>query len=183
MNLEKPTLQGSNVTLRPLTTDDAKVMYPALKESEIRQLTGTHKVFSREDIELHCAMVAESTDRWDYGIEVDGQLIGDAALMAIDTNNASASFRIAIWFKEMRDKGFGTEATRLLIGFGFRDLDLHRIELEVYAFNPRAQNVYENVGFKLEGTKRQALKWENKWIDAKMMAMLADDHKKSISGS
>ena len=51
-------------------------------------------------------------------------------------------------------------------------LGLHRIELEVYAFNPRARRVYEKVGFVKEGTLRDALLWDGKWVDAEIMSLL-----------
>jgi RimJ/RimL family protein N-acetyltransferase len=47
--------------------------------------------------------------------------------------------------------------------------------LEVYAFNPRARHVYEKVGFEVEGTMREALRFDNDWVDAHLMAVLARD--------
>jgi RimJ/RimL family protein N-acetyltransferase len=52
---------------------------------------------------------------------------------------------------------------------------VHRVELEVHAFNPRARHVYEKAGFVREGTKRQALLWDGEWVDTHLMAMLAPD--------
>jgi RimJ/RimL family protein N-acetyltransferase len=72
-------------------------------------------------------------------------------------------------------RGFGTEATRLVLGHAFDTVGINRAELEVYEFNPRARHVYEKVGFVYEGTKRQALRWDGQWIDAALMAMLADE--------
>ena len=50
--------------------------------------------------------------------------------------------------KSMQDKGFGTEALRRMIDYGFDDLGLERIYLAVYTDNPRAAHVYEKCGFK-----------------------------------
>jgi RimJ/RimL family protein N-acetyltransferase len=52
---------------------------------------------------------------------------------------------------------------------------LNRVELEVYDFNPRARHVYEKVGFVLEGVRRQALLFEDAWIDAHDMSILASE--------
>ena len=46
--------------------------------------------------------------------------------------------------------------------------------MEVYAFNPRAQHVYEKAGFVAEGVLRGALRYEDEWIDATVMSIL--DH-------
>jgi hypothetical protein len=51
---------------------------------------------------------------------------------------AVCNFRILI-APRGRDRGLGSEATRLIVGYGFERLHLHRISLEVYAFNPRAR--------------------------------------------
>lgn len=74
-----------------------------------------------------------------------------------------------------RSRGLGTEAARLIVEHGFRALGLHRIELEVYSFNPRARRVYDKVGFVHEGTRRDALRFDDEWIDAEVMAVLATD--------
>jgi RimJ/RimL family protein N-acetyltransferase len=55
---------------------------------------------------------------------------------------------------------------------------VHRIELQVYAFNPRARHVYEKVGFVHEGTMREALLWDAEWVDAHLMGMLSSDWKR-----
>lgn len=176
MAKENLLLTGPNVTLRPITGSDAETIASALNDPEARRLTGTHAEFSLKDVQAHCARIKGANDRWDYGITVSGRLIGDTALTEVDHKNASASFRIAIWHCDMRNKGIGTETTQLMIKFGFEHLKLHRIELEVFAFNPRALKVYEKVGFTLEGTKRDALNWQGAWIDAHMMAMLSSEY-------
>ena len=57
----------------------------------------------------------------------------------------------------------------------FEEQGLNRVDLEVYDFNPRARRVYEQVGFIHEGVKRQALRFEDEWIDASIMSILADE--------
>ena len=49
---------------------------------------------------------------------------------------------------KMQNKGYGKEALRRSVEYGFNELDLNRIYLEVYANNPRAIHIYENCGFK-----------------------------------
>jgi RimJ/RimL family protein N-acetyltransferase len=69
-------------------------------------------------------------------------------------------------------RGLGTEATRLLLGYAFEHLPLHRIELEVYAFNPRARRAYEKAGFVVEGRRRDALLYDGERVDAIVMSVL-----------
>ena len=63
----------------------------------------------------------------------------------------------------------------MILGHAFDIVGVHRVELEVYAFNPRARHVYEKIGFVHEGTKRDALWWDGEWIDAHTMAVLAHE--------
>lgn len=108
--------------------------------------------------------------------EVKPTLTGKLVLLnVLDEFNRSCGFRIALAARANFGRGFGTEATRLVLGHAFDTVGLHRVELEVYRFNPRARHVYEKVGFVHEGTKRQALCWDGEWIDADLMAMLASE--------
>jgi len=174
--LTKPVLRGKSVALRPLAVDDAEAMYAALKDPELRRLTGTHKTFTLAEVVRHCGRLEAAANRWDYGIVADQELIGEAVLNEFDEDNRSISLRIAIWHANQRDKGYGTEATSLLVGFAFRDLPVDRIELEVYRFNDRARQVYEKVGFTLEGVKREALIWNSEKVDALIMSLLRRDY-------
>jgi RimJ/RimL family protein N-acetyltransferase len=105
----------------------------------------------------------------------EGRWIGEVVLNELDVNNRSCGFRILVGAAEHRSHGYGTEAIRLVLDHAFGTVGLHRVQLEVYDFNPRARHVYEKVGFVYEGTKRHALCWEGQWIDAHLMAILSSD--------
>jgi RimJ/RimL family protein N-acetyltransferase len=92
--------------------------------------------------------------------------------------NKSCNFRILLVGDRNRGRGLGTEATRLILAHAFDTVGLHRVELSVYAFNPRARRVYDKVGFVYEGTMRDALRWDGEWIDADTMSIL--DHEWSV---
>jgi len=172
----KPVLRGERVTLRPLTASDARAIHASLDEPISRRLTGTHTRHSLAEVEAHCARIEHAIDRWDYGIIVDGALIGEVVLNHVDLPNRSASMRIAVWEPGQRNKGYGSEAIGLLIRHGFETIGLNRIELEVYAFNPQARRVYEKLGFRLEGTRREALLWDGETVDAEIMSLLRREY-------
>jgi RimJ/RimL family protein N-acetyltransferase len=174
---EKPTLTGQRVILRPITVADAPDTMTLLADPETARLTGTQRTFTLEQVEALFATLVERTNRLDLAvIEADtGRYAGEIALNDLDTDNLSCSFRVALIDARSTGRGLGTEATTLILGHAFDTVGLHRVELEVYAFNPRARHVYEKIGFVYEGTKRQALRWQGEWIDTQVMAMLADD--------
>jgi RimJ/RimL family protein N-acetyltransferase len=106
--------------------------------------------------------------------KASGACVGEAVLNEWDPGNESCNFRVLIG-PAGQDRGLGTEATRLIVGYGFERLGLHRIALEVYAFNPRARRVYEKAGFRVEGVLRESLRYGDQWIDATVMSILAPE--------
>ena len=178
--MEKPTLIGETVTLRPITAEqDAAGMFAALSDQESMRLTGTQAEFTFEQVKAFCKRLETAEDRYDFAItrkdDPQSAYLGEVVLNEIDDENRSASFRIALASSTYFGQGLGTEATRMIVEFGFSQLHLHRIELEVYDFNPRAQHVYEKVGFKKEGVRRDVLLWEGKYQSAIVMSILEDE--------
>lgn len=176
--LNKPNLDGERIYLRPITAADAEDMLKSLQDEESMRLTGTRSSFSKEAVINYCKRIETAADRVDYAIilKETQAYIGEVVLNEIDWENRSANFRIALAAKEWFGKGFGTEATRLMLKFGFMELDLHRIGLEVYDFNPRARHVYEKVGFVFEGTHRDVLFWEGEYHSAIQMSILKPEY-------
>lgn len=181
--LDKPILQGKTITLRPLKAEDAKMMFSSLNDpnSEANRLTGTQETFTFEQVQAFCEKIEKADDRVDYAIvskENPNIVLGEVVLNDIDFVNGCAGFRIAIYDDKNFGKGYGSQATKLILKFGFETLNLHRIELEVYDFNPRAVHVYEKAGFVREGVRRDALLWNGKYQNAIFMGMLKSDFEK-----
>ncbi len=172
---DKPTLIGDLVVLRPIGPQDVDHLMDNLADPELLRLTGTHTVFTRRQIEEYCATRADRTDRLDLAVldRSSGEYLGDLAITELDPDNRSCGFRIALR-TSATGRGYGTDATRVIVDHVF-SLGVHRVQLEVYAFNPRARRAYEKAGFVHEGTLRQALRWEGQWVDADVMAVLSTD--------
>jgi RimJ/RimL family protein N-acetyltransferase len=182
----KPVLTGRKVLLRPFADADLDALRAALRDPEVRRLTGSvhdeTEEFAPEDpaevAELRDWYVSRAAqrDRLDLAVvdNTDGRCVGEAVLNQWDPANRSCNFRILLG-PAGRGRGLGTEATRLIVGYGFERLGLHRISLEVYAFNRRAHHVYKKVGFRAEGVLRQALRYRDEWIDATVMSILAHE--------
>jgi len=104
----------------------------------------------------------------------DDRAVGNAGLFDLDLVNGTAGLGIMVGRAEDRGRGFGTDALRALVGFGFDQLRLERIWLDVYATNAGARRIYERVGFVHEGTLRRAVFREGRHVDVDRMAVLAD---------
>jgi RimJ/RimL family protein N-acetyltransferase len=100
------------------------------------------------------------------------RLIGVCQLTAINPVSRSADLQIRIGEAASRGKGLGSEAVRQLVAFGFKDLNLHRIALHVFATNTRAIKTYEKAGFRHEGTLRDAAFIDGRFVDVRVMAIL-----------
>ncbi len=172
----KPTLAGSRLALRPLVAGDAPAMWHDLQDDEANRLTGTHGGFVRDQIDDWCATRHDHDDRLDLAIvrRDTGAWLGEVVINEWDADNLSCSFRIALT-ASARNQGFGTEATSLIVDYLFAETPVNRVELEVFAFNPRALAVYERVGFQTEGRRRQALRWQGEFIDAIVMSIVRSD--------
>ncbi len=103
---------------------------------------------------------------------IGGSLVGHVALFGAEGRNRCATFGIMIG-PEHQSKGLGTEATSLMVGFGFRELGLHRIELTVNADNVRAIAAYDKAGFVQEGIMRDKLFYDGAFHDQVLMAALS----------
>ena len=174
-------LQGEKVYLRPLEPHDVDEMYESINNDvETRRLTGVQRTFTRAQIDSYIGGLASDNSRAQFAICVQGtdELVGDIALNEMYNRvNRDANMRIAIFREENYGKGYGTEAIRLLLDFGFGILNLHRIELEVYTINPRAYRAYEKVGFKKEGVKRQNFYYDHQYYDSVIMSILEDEYR------
>jgi RimJ/RimL family protein N-acetyltransferase len=175
---DKPTLPGHKVLLRPVEAAD--VVLALEPDPEGDRLTGSHPRPGGLTLEQRTAWYAtraDFDDRLDLAVvdRASGRFAGEVVLNELDADNQSCNFRIFLFYSQNRNRGLGTEATRLILAHAFDTVGLHRVDLEVYAYNPRARRVYEKVGFVYEGTKRQSLLWDGARVDADIMSILADE--------
>ncbi|MFB4324560.1 GNAT family protein [Priestia sp. BR_2] len=172
-------IEGDRIVLRPVREDEFDVYFELLQDAESNRLTGTQQTFTKDSIAawIHNIGYAHE-DRLDMMIaeKESDELIGEVVLNEIDLNNRSGNIRISISGRHS-NKGYGTEALKLMLRYGFESLSLHRIELGVYAFNPRAIHVYEKLGFKREGTLRDSLYWDGTFHDMIVMSILEEEYR------
>ena len=107
---------------------------------------------------------------------IDGDRpIGSTGLDGNMKVHGDAFVGIGIGEPEFWGKGYGTEAMKLILHYAFMELNLHRVSLDVFEYNPRAVRSYEKAGFKLEGRMRGALLREGKRWDLLYMGILREE--------
>lgn len=101
--------------------------------------------------------------------------IGRSLLFNVDHVNRAAMFGIFIGTPDVWGQGYGQEATRLTLDYGFNLLNLHSVMLGVFAYNERAIHCYERVGFRVIGRRRQARIVGDRKFDTIFMDILAEE--------
>ncbi|MBZ0283650.1 MAG: GNAT family N-acetyltransferase [Anaerolineae bacterium] len=173
----KTLIPGDKIVLRPYRMEDAAVILQGASHPTLRRLTGTQATFTLEQTEKYVARQADADDRAGFIIAEPETLaaLGEVVILDIDPDNRCAHIRITLFDEIHLGKGYGTEAMRLAVDYGFRVLKLHRIGLDVFDFNPRAIRVYEKIGFKQEGIQRDTLFYDGEYYSSILMSILEDD--------
>jgi RimJ/RimL family protein N-acetyltransferase len=176
--LFRPTLIGARVCLRPLLAVDLDAYMLLLQDAESLRLTGTQRAISRADAARWLETLPDRDDRVDCAIilRAGHALIGEIVLNRIDFTNHSASLRIGLR-TPYTNQGYGREAMQLLISYAFAQIRLHRIALTAFAFNPRAIHVAQQLGFQVEGRRREAIYQDGSYHDAVELAILEGEHR------
>ena len=176
------TLHGPRVRLDPLGPEHFAAVWPGLADGEMLRLTGTRGTFTEEGVRAHLERIGAADDRADWAIidRAGGGFVGEIVLNELDEENASMNVRIAL-APGLPGRGYGTEAMTEVLDPAFEAIGLHRVQLDVYAFNPRAIRSYEKAGFTVEGRQRDTLYWDGEWTDSVLMSVLADDPRPSYA--
>ena len=166
--------EGDRIYFRPIELEDEAMLRQWINDPRV-WCTLSHRhplnaVREREWIEN----LGKSTTDYVFGIVVrDGdRLIGTTGLHGIRPAARCASFGIMIGDVEAQNQGYGTEAVRLTVRYGFEELNLNRIALSVFDMNDRARRVYEKAGFVLEGRFRQDFYRQGQYLDVLRYALL-----------
>ncbi|HRJ55607.1 MAG TPA: GNAT family protein [Anaerolineales bacterium] len=103
------------------------------------------------------------------------KFIGMVSLWVSSWNHGEAWLGIYIGEREYWGKGYGTDAMRLIVQYGFTELNLRRISLGLHAFNERALKSYLKVGFQMEGCERGGFLRDGVRCDDYVMGLLRED--------
>ena len=186
MNKGNPFLAGVKVYLRPLEKADLNDNYLAwLSDPEVTRYLETG-VFptTRQDLEKFYESVTGSRSQVIFAI-VDRKSnlhLGNVKLGPIDWIHRRAMLGILIGEKKFWGRGIGEEATRLMVDYAFRRLNLNRVTLGVVAEHESAVRCYEKVGFKVEGRGREDVFKDGQYKDRLWMGLLRSEYLGNLKG-
>lgn len=170
-------LEGKKVFLRPIQMEDTPLIVKWRNNENVRNNFVFQETFTNEMHEEWMRTKVASGDVVQYIIveKKENFPIGSIFFRNIDLKNHSAEYGIFIGEDLARGKGYGSEAARLFIDFGFSQLDLHRIMLRVFADNIQAIHSYHNAGFQKEGVARDMVYQKGMYRDMVFMSIIAGE--------
>jgi RimJ/RimL family protein N-acetyltransferase len=172
-------LRGPRVRLRPLERADLPRYQELFSDPEINLFYGGLGV--PENLaklqRRYEAGEYDATDRFVLlVIEAEGTIIG--AMQLSNTENLpsrAATFGIIIGDPRYLDRGYGTEASTLLLDYAFGVLGYHKINLDLFEYSARALAMYEKLGFIVEGRRRENHWSRGRFWDDILMGVAADE--------
>lgn len=167
---------GERLYLSPMNVEDYEQYAKWLNDSEVTDGLGntTQLIGIENEKEALARLVKEK-----YNFAVvrlqDDTLIGNASLMDLNHISRTATCGIFIGEAENRGKGYGKEALRLLLRYGFNTLNLKNVMLKVFSFNKQAIACYKSVGFKAIGERRDSCFINGKYHNDVFMDILVSE--------
>ncbi len=172
-------------TLVRLSVEEPQTMAEAInhwdRDSEFRRLldADADNQYSVKKLTEFCQkeQVDTAPSSYTFGIYTleNDRLIGFTSLEGDIFPHGEAFVGIGIGERDFWGKGYGTDAMQVILRFGFQELNLRRVALDTFEYNPRAIRSYEKVGFVHEGRAREFLYREGRRWDLIFMGILREE--------
>ncbi len=176
-------LRGKSVLLRPVRRSDTSCFLKWFNDPEVVQYIDHYLPMTEMGEEKFIEELGTTRAKSDviFVIEVvegaSAKPIGNCGLHRISAKDHNAVFGIVIGEKDYWSKGYGLEAARLLINYGFQQLNLHRISSSALAYNERSIKLHKRIGFREEGRFREGIFKNGQYHDVLQFGILRDEWK------
>ncbi len=169
-------LVGDRIYLSPRNSEDVEKFTEWLNDFETTDYLGRSGILTTLEGERKY-LEDDSTPEAKFVIVTlaDEKMIGTVSLESINHLNRCATLGIFIGDKDYRSKGYGTEAIKLILEYGFKYLNLKNIKLDLMEFNERALKCYKKCGFKEYGRRRKCRFVDGKYYDLIEMDILKEE--------
>jgi RimJ/RimL family protein N-acetyltransferase len=165
-----------SVTFRRARPEDVDFLVELVNHEDVRPFLGVRTADARDA--LLEEIVRSEREPQAFGrfvIEVDGEAAGSLGFhVASEPNRIARLERLAV-HPRFRGRRIADEAARLFQRHLLLELGFHRLEMEIYGFNERAQAHAERAGWVQEGVKRRAYLRDGEWADGVLYSLLAED--------
>lgn len=177
-------INGERVRLRPVEREDLPHFVAWFQDPEVREGLLVFMPYSmgQEEKWFQGHLDGFPGNQATQPLSIDTQdddgnwiHIGSCGYHHIDWRSRKGEVGISIGDKRYWNQGLGTDAMRTLVRFGFEQLNLNRVLLQVFAFNARAIRSYEKIGFVEEARLRQDLFQDGRYHDSVYMSILREE--------
>ena len=166
------------ITIRKFERSDISRKIEWINNSKNNQFLHYDIPLSTEKTERWFDSHTGEATRYDAVIEADGVPVGIIGLLNIDYKSSKAEYYITLGETFFRGKGVAKQASKLILKYGFEELELNRIYLFTEIGNISAQKLFEKVGFIREGLLRQDVFSHGEYADRYAYGYLKKDWEK-----
>ena len=164
------------ISIRRARADDLGFLLELVNHADVEPFLGGRAGRDREALEEELERsAADPTAYGRFVIEVDGERAGAMGFEAANRRSRIAHLERLAVHPKFRGRRVADDAARLLQRHLVEDLGYHRLQLEIYGFNERAQRHAERAGFVREGVRRRAYRRHGEWMDAVLYALIRED--------
>lgn len=173
-------IQGSVLGLRAIEREDLQLLKQWRNIPSLRKNFREFRELNNDNQENWFARVNSSTNDFMFMIErlADKKPIGACGLLYVNwiIRSADFSFYIGDEGKYIDDQGYADEASSLLINYGFKTLNLHKIWMELYEFDTTKINFFtKRFGFKIDGVLRDNCFDEGRYWNSSIISLISKD--------
>ena len=172
--LSAVSLHNTQITIGPFMPEDAASLFLWLNDIEAANLDLAFRPMDWAAFQTWLADIGRNASRVMFAIRRVSHppILGYLALTNIHAVHRSAELGIRIGADADRGKGYGQAAVALALKYAWNNLNLHRVQLTVFAHNTRAIGSYRAAGFEEEGRLTHAAFIDGHWVDVVIMAAL-----------
>jgi RimJ/RimL family protein N-acetyltransferase len=161
------------IEIRPARADDVEFLLELVTHEDVEPFLASVAAKTRDA--LLDEIAADPQERGRFLIEVDGERAGTMTYERVNRRSRIAHVGGLAVHPAFRGRRVADEAARLFQRELIDELGFHRLQLEIYGFNERAQAHAERAGWIREGVKRKAYLYDGEWVDGILYGLVDDD--------
>lgn len=179
-------IDGDGLRLRRATRDDVPFLLEVLTDDDVQPFLGRGGAFDEDGVLAELEQQEREPDAFGrFVIEVqqdgDWRKAGTLGFERVNRRSRIAQLERLAVHPAFRGRRLADDAARLFQRHLIFDLDFHRVQMEIYGFNVRAQRHAERAGFVREGVKRKAYRRDDGWVDGVLYGLVREDLESEVS--
>ena len=177
--MDRPFLVGEKIYLGPLDLDHVNAKYLNwINDEEVIKFLDIKFPSTSDQLEEYVKAILNSQNNVFLAImeKETNKHIGNAKIGPIDWVHRTAGYGLMLGDKSSWGKGYASEAFKLLLGYVFKKLNLHKIWSIAVDSHIASIKANQKAGFKIEGTLKQHLFKDGKYVDAVIISITSDEY-------